>query len=127
VSDVSCFVEQLLVPNLLAGSIVGVLFNAVSPEWLLTILLVISLGWSGYTASKKAWTLYAEEARTAETEALMSSQRGERGSSYREVPATHYSFDSKDKMSAMLYEYVDEESKVRRGFSYSAMMPAAPY
>jgi hypothetical protein len=58
-------VEQLLVPNLLAGSIVGVLFNAVSPEWLLTILLVIALGWSGYTASKKAWTLYAEEARTA--------------------------------------------------------------
>ena len=41
---------QLLVPNLLAGTIFGVLLNAVSPDWLITIGLVIALGYSGFSA-----------------------------------------------------------------------------
>lgn len=41
---------QLLVPNLLAGTIFGVFLNAVSPDWLITVGLVIALGYSGFSA-----------------------------------------------------------------------------
>ena len=44
---------QLLVPNLLAGTIFGVLLNAVSPDWLITVGLVLALGYSGFSAGPR--------------------------------------------------------------------------
>lgn len=87
---------QLLVPNLLAGTIFGVLLNAVSPDWLITIGLVIALGYSGFSAAKKGWALYAEESRKSDPEIqpLMGASNEQ-----RQLPAQHYSFDSKDNMS----------------------------
>jgi len=87
---------QLLVPNLIAGTIFGVLLNAVSPDWLITIGLVFALGYSGFSAGRKAWSLYAEESRlsNAEIQPLMGASAEQ-----RQLPAQHYSFDSKDNMS----------------------------
>lgn len=102
---------QLLVPNLLAGTIVGVFLNAISPDWLVTIGLVLALGYSGLSAAKKAWSLFAEESKKpsgGESQPLM----GDSGSAPRQLPAKHYSFDSKDEMDAELYEIVHQESKI---------------
>ena len=101
---------QLLVPNLLAGTIFGVFLNAVSPDWLITIGLVLALGYSGLSALKKSWSLYVEEARVseAETRPLIGGDKAQQ----RQMPATHYSFDSKDNMPADLYKMVDAESKI---------------
>ena len=102
---------QLLVPNLLAGTIIGVFLNAISPDWLITIGLVLALGYSGLSAAKKAWSLYAEESKKAsanEVEPLM----GGGGSGPRQLPAKHYSFDSKENMDEALYEIVEQESRI---------------
>jgi uncharacterized membrane protein YfcA len=96
---------QLLVPNLLAGTIMGVFFNAISPDWLITIGLVIALGYSGLSAAKKGWSLYAEESRVeaaAEARPLMGST----------MPAQHYSFETKDNLPSALHDIVEAESKV---------------
>jgi hypothetical protein len=100
---------QLLVPSLLAGTIFGVIFNAVAPDWLITIGLVIALGYSGMSAANKAWALYAEEVRNEEREAepLIGG-----GSKQRELPARHYSFDTEDNLTKDMYEVVKEESKI---------------
>ena len=101
---------QLLVPNLLAGTIIGVFLNAISPDWLITIGLVLALGYSGLSAARKAWSLYAEESKKAsvsEAAPLMGSG----GSGKRQLPAKHYSFDSKENMDEALYEIVEKESR----------------
>jgi len=95
---------QILVPSLLIGTILGVFLNAVSPAWLVTFGLVVSLGYSFSIAAKKAWAMYVEEVVKAlpEKEPLL----GER----KEQPAQHYSFDE-DKLEPKLREIIKAESR----------------
>ncbi|EKX32257.1 hypothetical protein GUITHDRAFT_148761 [Guillardia theta CCMP2712] len=95
---------QILVPSLLIGTILGVFLNAVSPAWLVTLGLVVSLGYSFAIAAKKAWAIYVEEVLKSlpEREPLL----GER----KEQPAQHYSFDE-DKLEPQLREIIKAESR----------------
>eukprot|EP00292_Cryptomonas_paramecium_P005859 CAMPEP_0113712894 /NCGR_PEP_ID=MMETSP0038_2-20120614/31659_1 /TAXON_ID=2898 /ORGANISM="Cryptomonas paramecium" /LENGTH=395 /DNA_ID=CAMNT_0000639499 /DNA_START=425 /DNA_END=1609 /DNA_ORIENTATION=+ /assembly_acc=CAM_ASM_000170 len=60
---------MLMEPVLLLGSILGVFFNYISPSWLITILIVVTLMYTGYTTTRKAIETYQKETKQAETAA----------------------------------------------------------
>jgi len=52
---------MLLEPVLLLGTILGVFFNAVSPGWAITVLLVVTLCYTTYRTGLKAYETYIKE------------------------------------------------------------------
>merc|ERR1719335_123989 len=54
-------VVMLLEPGLACGVVVGVMLNRVSPRWLVTVLLLLTLGISFMRSSQKGWSLWQKE------------------------------------------------------------------
>jgi hypothetical protein len=53
--------SMILEPVLLLGTIIGVFFNAVSPGWAITVLLVITLCFTTWRTGMKAYETYLKE------------------------------------------------------------------
>jgi uncharacterized membrane protein YfcA len=53
--------SMILEPVLLLGTIIGVFFNAVSPGWAITVLLVITLCFTTWRTGTKAYETYLKE------------------------------------------------------------------
>jgi uncharacterized membrane protein YfcA len=66
---------MLLEPGLACGVIVGVLLNRVSPKWLITGLLVVTLGLAFMRTGQKALTLWRKETQT-KADAVASTPPG---------------------------------------------------
>jgi uncharacterized membrane protein YfcA len=66
---------MLLEPGLACGVIVGVLLNRVSPKWLITALLVLTLGLAFMRTGQKALTLWRKETQK-KADAAQSSPPG---------------------------------------------------
>jgi hypothetical protein len=94
---------QLLVPNLLAGAILGVFINAVAPDWLLTVGLIGALGYSGWNAAKKAWSLYAEEMGLQEVRPLLAQTGGNKDAKKDDSESDHFAYAS--QKSGKHYSY----------------------
>lgn len=86
---ISSEIVAILVPSLLGGSIAGVMLNKISPNWLIILLLVMSLSITTISSFKKAVSQYREEeladASAGETAKLLSGGG-------HEQKAKHYSF-----------------------------------
>mmetsp|Transcript_27209 Transcript_27209/g.65647 ORF Transcript_27209/g.65647 Transcript_27209/m.65647 type:complete len:557 (-) Transcript_27209:539-2209(-) len=101
----------ILVPSLLAGTIFGVFLNKMSPNWLIILLLVISLSLSTASSAKKALSLYREEVladkEAGETEKLLSGGG-------HEFKAKHYShsFESDLTLTQEHRQILDQESRI---------------
>jgi len=59
---------MIMEPVLLLGTIIGVFFNAVSPGWLITILLVLTLTYTTYRTTMKAFETYEKEVKAEREE-----------------------------------------------------------
>jgi hypothetical protein len=59
---------MIMEPVLLLGTIIGVFFNAVSPGWLITILLVLTLTYTTYRTTMKAFETYEKEMKAEREE-----------------------------------------------------------
>ncbi|EKX43372.1 hypothetical protein GUITHDRAFT_95350 [Guillardia theta CCMP2712] len=97
---------MMLEPVLLLGTIIGVFFNAVSPGWLITILLVLSLTYTTYRTSVKALETYNKEEKAVkeeETKHLLGSKAG---------PEQHPSFMLDANIPEDLREIYEAESRV---------------
>jgi len=51
----------MMEPVLLLGTVMGVFFNAVSPGWLITVLLVMTLTWTTWRTTLKTFETYEKE------------------------------------------------------------------
>lgn len=60
----------LLLPSMLAGTVLGVLMNSVSPSWLVTIVILVVLVQASFETTKKGLQL-----RRAQTSASISVKR----------------------------------------------------
>ena len=58
---VDYYTAMLLEPVLLAGTVMGVLVNAVSPGWLITVLLVLVLSFTTWRTFQKGMKTYRQE------------------------------------------------------------------
>jgi len=59
---------MVMEPVLLLGTIMGVFFNAISPGWLITMLLVFTLTYTTYRTTLKAFETYEKEMKTEREE-----------------------------------------------------------
>jgi len=95
-------------PAVLTGAVIGVLFNAVSPAFLLGLLLTVVLAYSTYSASRKAWDIYQLEnkAEAEEEKARLLPGGGQ-------MPGQHYSFGEqvKETSSDRLKEILEAEQQ----------------
>lgn len=97
---------MMLEPVLLLGTILGVFFNAVSPGWAITVLLVVTLIFTTWRTGIKAYETYMkEEKNQAEDE------------NKRLIPASikdkekHSTFDDEHSMSSEMADIVKSESE----------------
>ena len=68
----------LMMPSLLLGTMLGVFFHVMSPDWLLLLLLVIALSYSAWSSGKKAVKVWAEESsELAATEHGIKASNGD--------------------------------------------------
>jgi len=73
---------QLIVPNLLAGTILGVFVLATTPAWIIVFCIVVTLGYNAYTTFQKTQKLYTQEVvepaqSKGEEKSLLGGEQGE--------------------------------------------------
>mmetsp|Transcript_53696 Transcript_53696/g.112039 ORF Transcript_53696/g.112039 Transcript_53696/m.112039 type:complete len:573 (-) Transcript_53696:79-1797(-) len=98
---------MLMEPVLLIGSIVGVFFNALSPSWLITILIVLTLLYTTWKTGIKAYETYLKEEasqREAETKRLLPAGTSTSGK--------HSSHSLDDIHPQELRDIVEAESRI---------------
>jgi uncharacterized membrane protein YfcA len=98
---------MVMEPVLLLGTIIGVFFNAISPGWLITILLVLTLTYTTYRTTIKALETYEKEMkieREEEEQRLLPAGN-------KDLKAKHPSY-SPELAPPGLREIYEEEARV---------------
>jgi len=95
-------------PAILTGAVIGVLFNGISPGWLLGVLLTVVLAYSTWTTARKAWDIYVSESKAeaseGERQRLLASGGGA-------LPGQHYSFSRDFAASDRLKDILEAEKQ----------------
>ena len=55
-------------PLTIYGTVLGVIFNIISPSWLIIVVLVLLLGFTTYKTFKKAYTQFKKESEKLKAE-----------------------------------------------------------
>jgi hypothetical protein len=98
---------MVMEPVLLLGTVLGVFFNAISPGWLITILLVLCLTYTTYRTTIKAFETFDKEMKAEKEE----EQQRLLPAGSKDAKHKHMSYTPQQCVPALRTIY-EEESRV---------------